>query len=70
MSSLDDVRDRVIRLIGGPQFLGFVNARLVLRTGISLNDGASAQFTKADLLKVVAALRDMGYPVDGEGATT
>ena len=67
MQTLGEIRDQIVRLIGGPQFLGFVNARLVLRTGISLSNLA-AQHTPEELNKVVTALRDMGYAVDGQGA--
>ena len=67
MQTLGDIRDRVVTLIGGAQFLGFVNARLVLRTGISLSNAATPT-TPEELNKVITALREMGYAVDGQGA--
>jgi hypothetical protein len=66
MQTLGEIRERVVQLIGGPQFLGFVNARLVLRTGVSLSSPGT--LTAEDLTRVIAALRDMGYAVDGQGA--
>jgi hypothetical protein len=66
MQTLGEIRERVEQLIGGSQYLGFVNARLVLRTGISLSHQGNP--SPEELSNVVAALRDMGYPVDGQGA--
>ncbi|MEO8036714.1 MAG: hypothetical protein ABI837_19925 [Acidobacteriota bacterium] len=37
MNSLTEIRDRMAVLVGRPELLGFINARLVLRTGITLN---------------------------------
>ena len=67
MNSLDEIRDRVIKLIGGPNFIGFVNARLVLRTGISLNS-VGQRHSPEELGRVIAALSDMGYALDGATA--
>lgn len=65
MKSLEDIRTRVIEIIGKPDFLPFVNARLVLRTGISLTpDGRKHSLD--DLSRVIVALEDMGYAVNGE----
>lgn len=68
MTSLNEIRDRVIKMIGGPNFIGFVNARLVLRTGISLNS-VGERHSPEEIGRVVAALRDMGYALDGATAT-
>ena len=62
MKSLRDVRERMIELVGKPDKLGFINARLVLRTGITLNENDAA--TPQDLARVVAALKEMGYAID------
>ena len=67
MNSLDEIRDRVIKLIGGPNFIGFVNARLVLRTGISLNS-VGQRHSPEVIGRVIAALSDMGYALDGAAA--
>ena len=65
MKSLEDIRMRVIEIIGKPDFLPFVNARLVLRTGISLTaDGRKHSLD--DLSRVIVALEDMGYAINGE----
>jgi hypothetical protein len=63
MDSLDEIRERVLELIGGPNFIGFVNARLVLRTGISLN--SVGRHSPEEIDRVIAALKDMGYSLDG-----
>jgi len=64
MRTLGEIRDRMITIVGKPELLNFVNARLVLRTGVSLNN-KSESVTMDDLNKVVGALREMGYAVDG-----
>jgi hypothetical protein len=65
MKSLEDIRTRVVEIIGKPDFLPFVNARLVLRTGISLTaDGRTHSLD--DLSRVIVALEDMGYAINGE----
>ena len=46
--------------------LGFINARLVLRTGITLNN-PNEQVSLTDLARVLAALKDMGYAVETRG---
>ena len=66
MRNLQEVRDRMIEIIGRPEMLGFINARLVLRTGITLNN-PSEQVSLADLARVLAALKDMGYAVEARG---
>jgi hypothetical protein len=66
MKTLGEIRDRMIAIVGRPELLNFVNARLVLRTGVSLNNAADS--TNADdLRRVVVALKDMGYALDGQG---
>ena len=65
MNSLEDIRSRVIEIIGEPDFLPFVSARVVLRTGISLTpDGR--KHSADDLSRVIVALEDMGYAMNGE----
>lgn len=69
MNSLTEIRDRMAVLVGRPELLGFINARLVLRTGITLNH-TNETHTPEELARVVAALRDMGYALDGKGKVT
>jgi len=64
MKTLGEIRDRMINIVGKPELLNFVNARLVLRTGVSLNN-KSESVTTDDVNKVVGALREMGYAIDG-----
>ena len=66
MRNLQEVRDRMIQIVGRPEKLGFINARLVLRTGITLTNPNEA-VTPADVARVVAALEDMGYAVASAG---
>ena len=63
MNTLAEIRERMTILVGRPEFLGFVNARLVLRTGITLNN-TSETLSPEELARVVTALRDMGYVLD------
>lgn len=65
MKSLVEVRNRMIEIVGKPEKLSFVNARLVLRTGITLNDPQQA-VTPDELKRVITALSDMGYAVGGQ----
>jgi hypothetical protein len=65
MKNLADIRTRVIEILGKPDFLPFVNARLVLRTGISLT-ADDREHSLDDLSRVIVALEDMGYAVNGE----
>jgi len=66
MKTLGEIRERMIAIVGRPELLNFVNARLVLRTGVSLNT-TSESATSDDLQRVVMALKDMGYAIDGQG---
>jgi hypothetical protein len=66
MKTLGEIRERMIAIIGRPELLNFVNARLVLRTGVSLNNAAESA-TSDDLHRVVVALKEMGYSIDGQG---
>ena len=63
MKDLKDVRDRMIEIVGQPEKLGFINARLVLRTGITLT-GPGDAVTADELNRVVTALKEMGYVLD------
>ena len=53
----------VIQIIGRPDYIGFIDARLILRTGISLKN-VDRDYAPHDINRVVAALRDMGYDVE------
>jgi hypothetical protein len=66
MKNLQEVRNRMIEIVGKPEKLGFVNARLVLRTGITLSDTQQA-LTSDELGRVIKALQDMGYAIDSHG---
>jgi hypothetical protein len=66
MKNLQEVRNRMIEIVGKPEKLGFVNARLVLRTGITLSDTQQA-LTADELGRVIKALQDMGYAIDSHG---
>ena len=66
MKNLQEVRDRMIEIVGHADRLGFINARLVLRTGITLSNTNEALSTN-DLTRVLAALKDMGYAVEAGG---
>ena len=63
MKTLGEVRDRMIAIVGRPELLNFVNARLVLRTGVSLNN-ASEGISSDDVRRVVGALKEMGYAIE------
>ena len=65
MNTLKDVRDQMVKIVGRPEMLGFVNARLVLRTGITLND-PNQKVTADELARVVSVLKDMGYAVEAK----
>ena len=65
MNTLKEIRDQMVRIVGRPEMLGFVNARLVLRTGITLND-PNQKVTPDELARVVAVLKDMGYAVEAK----
>ena len=66
MKNLQEIRDRMIEIVGHPQKLGFINARLVLRTGITLSN-PNEPVAPVDLARVVAALKDMGYALEVAG---
>ena len=65
MRNLKEIRDRMIEIVGQPDRLGFINARLVLRTGITLND-PNHPVTADEVGRVVSALKEMGYAVDAK----
>jgi hypothetical protein len=65
MRDLTEVRNRMIELVGKPEMLGFINARLVLRTGITLNDAMA--LAPHELDRVIHALREMGYALEPRG---
>ena len=65
MNTLKDIRDQMVKIVGRPEMLGFVNARLVLRTGITLND-PNQKVTADELSRVVSVLKDMGYAVEAK----
>ena len=68
MNTLKEIRDQMVKIVGKPEMLGFVNARLVLRTGITLND-PNQKVTPDELARVVAVLKDMGYAVEAKEGT-
>lgn len=68
MRSLKEVRDRMVEIVGRPEKLGFINARLVLRTGITLND-QNQTVSAEELARVLAALKEMGYSLEAGGGT-
>jgi hypothetical protein len=65
MTTLREVRDRMVQIAGPIENLGFINARLVLRTGITLNDVNQA-VTPEELGQVIQALESMGYALSRE----
>ena len=66
MKTIKEIRARMIEIVGGKaENLGFINARLVLRTGITLNDNESSN--SQDIARVISALKDMGYAVEATG---
>ena len=62
MNTLENIRAQLIQQLGDPSRLGFVNARLILRTGVNLSSPKPGT-TPADVEKVVKALSEMGVPV-------
>ena len=65
MKTVAEIRDRMSQILGRPELLTFVNARLVLRTGISLN--GDEKHSIEDVSRVIGALREMGYALEGQG---
>ncbi len=65
MKTLQNIRERVVEIIGEPDLLPSINTRLVLRTGVALG-GNGALHSVDDLSRVIRALEDMGYAVNGE----
>ncbi|HEX9163851.1 MAG TPA: hypothetical protein VF980_19235 [Thermoanaerobaculia bacterium] len=65
MKTMEDVRERLMEVIERPEFLPFVNARLVLRTGVSL-EAAGQAHTLDELNRAIVALENMGYAINGE----
>jgi hypothetical protein len=63
LQSLDNIRNQLVQKLGDPSRLGFVNARLILRTGVNLASPKPG-YTEADVQKVVKALAEMGFPVE------
>jgi hypothetical protein len=62
MNTLPEIRERMVQLLGHADKLSFINARLVLRTGVSLT--LDAHCSPDDVTRVKTALQDMGYVLD------
>ena len=65
MKSLEDVRERLIEILGRREMLPMVNAGVMLRTGISLT-ADDRPHNLDDIVRVIVALEEMGYQVNGE----
>jgi len=62
MTDLEQVRRALITLLGDESRLVMINARLILRTGVSLNSiQPHHSKDRARIAKVVGALREMGF---------
>ena len=69
MKDLDEVRDALIAKLGDGGMVALLNARLILRTGVTLSNRRPGQPDgPAEVAKVLSALREMGYEL-GPGAT-
>ena len=62
--TMHEVRERMVQLLGHADQLSFINARLVLRTGISLSS-LESQHSSAEVARVVGALKEMGFALEG-----
>lgn len=65
MKTLEDVRERMVEIIGRREMLPLVNARVMLRTGISLT-ADDRPHSLDDVVRVIVALEEMGYTINGE----
>jgi hypothetical protein len=65
MKTLEDVRERVVEIIGRREMLPLVNAGVMLSTGISLT-ADHRPHSLEDVVRVIVALEEMGYAVNGE----
>ncbi len=64
MTSLEQVRTALIAELGGTDRLKLVNARLILRTGISLQDIRPQESRSAEkVANATFALRKMGFKI-------
>jgi len=62
MRDLEEVRSALVAELGGEERLPMVNARLILRTGVSLTKIDPKTTSDAPrIAKVVSALREMGF---------
>ncbi len=65
MTDLEHVRSALIAMLGDVSRLPMINARLILRTGVSLSKidpRLSQDLTRVG--KVLMALREMGYDLE------
>ena len=69
MKTLSDVRERVVELVGRREMLPLINAGVMLRTGISLTSD-DRPHTLEEVVRVIVALEQMGYQVNGEKTLT
>lgn len=66
VKTLDDVREALTTTVGNPVRFGFVNARLILRTGIDLTQiGPSQRADPVAVRKAIEVLADMGFELSG-----
>ena len=65
MKSLHEVRERVVEIIGRREMLPLVNAGVMLRTGISMT-ADDRPHSLEDVVRVIVALEEMGYAINGE----
>jgi hypothetical protein len=62
MRNLQQVRSALVAELGGTDRLAMINARVILRTGVNLQDIDPRQGQDAArVAKVLVALREMGF---------
>jgi hypothetical protein len=64
MQSLDQVRKQLTATINNPAMFSLINTRLILRTGVDLVEFKPSDNQPANVEKVLAALKAMGFPLD------
>ena len=66
MNTLPEIRERMVQLLGHADKLSFINARLVLRTGVSLS--VDVHCSPEEIVRVKTALNEMGYVLEAPQA--